>query len=163
MPSLDPVWQIIKPDYKLLSILGQGTFGQVIHAMHRESRTNVAIKFIKTKFDNQVECKNIFRELSLLRQFSEMKGNIFVTKLLDVKLASDGKDGIENAKGMFFIMEHVPNDLKQMMKMVDNNCFEEEHVKIIFYNLLCALNFVHTANVMHRDIKPANLLIDSSC
>lgn len=92
-----------------------------------------------------------------------MKGNIFVTKLLDVKLASDGKDGIENATGMFFIMEHVPNDLKQMMKMVDNNCFEEEHVKIIFYNLLCALNFVHTANVMHRDIKPANLLIDSSC
>jgi serine/threonine protein kinase len=110
-----------------------------------------------------VECKNIFRELSLLRQFSEMKGNIFVTKLLDVKLATDGKDGIENATGMFFIMEHVPNDLKQMMKMVDNNCFEEEHVKIIFYNLLCALNFVHTANVMHRDIKPANLLIDSSC
>jgi serine/threonine protein kinase len=52
MPSLDPVWQIIKPDYKLLSILGQGTFGQVIHAMHRDSRTNVAIKYIKTKFDN---------------------------------------------------------------------------------------------------------------
>ena len=163
MPSLDPVWQVVKPDYKLLSVLGQGTFGQVVHGMHRKSRTNVAIKFIKTKFNNQVECKNILRELSLLRQFSEMKGNIFVTKLLDVILATDVPGSIEHATGIFFVMEHVPNDLKQMMKMVDNSCFEEDHIKIIFYNLLCALNFVHTANVMHRDIKPANLLIDSSC
>ena len=38
-----------------------------------------------------------------------------------------------------------------------------EQVKIIFYNLLCALNFLHSCNILHRDIKPTNILIDSHC
>ena len=33
----------------------------------------------------------------------------------------------------------------------------------ILYNLLCSLNFLHTANIMHRDIKPANILVDADC
>jgi serine/threonine protein kinase len=31
------------------------------------------------------------------------------------------------------------------------------------FNLLSAVNYIHSAEVMHRDIKPANLLIDSDC
>lgn len=39
----------------------------------------------------------------------------------------------------------------------------ERHIKTIFYNLLCGLKFIHSANVVHRDIKPANLLIMQDC
>lgn len=31
------------------------------------------------------------------------------------------------------------------------------------YSFLCALNYLHSADVMHRDIKPANILVDKSC
>ena len=31
------------------------------------------------------------------------------------------------------------------------------------YNSLCAISFLHEANVMHRDIKCANLLISADC
>ena len=41
--------------------------------------------------------------------------------------------------------------------------FSKQHLIVILYNALCALNFLHTANVMHRDIKPSNMLIDSEC
>ena len=34
---------------------------------------------------------------------------------------------------------------------------------IILYNILCSVNFLHSANVIHRDIKPANILINSEC
>jgi len=37
----------------------------------------------------------------------------------------------------------------------------EEDIKIILYNQLAAVNFVHTANIIHRDIKPSNFLIDN--
>ena len=33
----------------------------------------------------------------------------------------------------------------------------------ILYNLLCTLNYVHTANIIHRDIKPANILVNQDC
>lgn len=44
-----------------------------------------------------------------------------------------------------------------------NNSFTEQHVITIMYNFLCAMNFLHTANVMHRDLKPQNILLTSQC
>lgn len=41
--------------------------------------------------------------------------------------------------------------------------FTESHMISILYNMLCSLNFLHSANVMHRDIKPANILVDEEC
>ena len=40
---------------------------------------------------------------------------------------------------------------------------EEDHVVSIIYNILSALNFVHSANIVHRDMKPANILMDDNC
>lgn len=37
------------------------------------------------------------------------------------------------------------------------------HIKTILYNLLCALYYLHSAQVLHRDLKPANVLVDESC
>lgn len=37
------------------------------------------------------------------------------------------------------------------------------HVKILLYNILCAVNFIHSCNLMHRDIKTSNILVDSNC
>ena len=39
-------WKFTKDVYKLVCVLGTGTYGQVIHAIHRETKKKVAIKFI---------------------------------------------------------------------------------------------------------------------
>ena len=92
-----------------------------------------------------------------------MKENIFVSKLYDVIIASDDKVSLKDAQGIFIVMEYVPNDMKKLLLEVEPNSLKEKHALIIIYNLLCAANYIHSANIMHRDIKPANLLINHSC
>ena len=49
------------------------------------------------------------------------------------------------------------------MNAVPQTELSEDHIIIILYNQLCALNFIHSANILHRDLKPSNFLIDSLC
>jgi len=58
-------------------------------------------------------------------------------------------------------MEWVDADLKKVIK--SKITLSELHIQVIVYNLLCALNAIHSANVLHRDIKPSNILIDEDC
>ena len=48
-------------------------------------------------------------------------------------------------------------------KGVLNGVSQEYHVKRILFNLLCAIKFMHSSNIMHRDLKPANILISEEC
>ena len=56
-------------------------------------------------------------------------------------------------------MELKEMDIKQLFSIKTN--LNETTISIILYNMLQALNFIHSANVIHRDLKPSNFLIDS--
>ena len=60
-------------------------------------------------------------------------------------------------------MEFVESDLRKMLSKSTKIQFEEDHVITILYNILCAVNLIHSTNVIHRDLKPANILIDDMC
>ena len=47
MDKLSKYWKYAKEEYKLLKVLGAGSFGQVVHGKHRDTKKDVAIKFIK--------------------------------------------------------------------------------------------------------------------
>ena len=38
-----------------------------------------------------------------------------------------------------------------------------DHYKFIFYQILRAILFMHSADILHRDIKPSNVLINEDC
>ena len=58
-------------------------------------------------------------------------------------------------------MEFLESDLDQLLKC--KIVFSELYMVRIIYNSLCALAFLHEANVMHRDLKSSNILITSDC
>jgi len=60
-------------------------------------------------------------------------------------------------------MEAAETDMKNLIELGPKSGFNEEHFKIIAYNTLCCLKFLHSCNIIHRDIKPANILINKEC
>jgi serine/threonine protein kinase len=66
--------------------------------------------------------------------------------------------------GLFIIMEYFESDLKQVLSSSANkDDFTLEHTIQVAYNILCAIKFLHSANVLHRDLKPGNILLDEDC
>lgn len=61
---------------------------------------------------------------------------------------------------LFLVMTKVDHDFKKIFEKTPNLDLSEDHILIMTYNLLCCLNFIHTAGIIHRDLKPANVLID---
>ena len=89
-----------------------------------------------------------------------MKRNIFTTKLLDIIVPKK-----DDFKSLFLVMKLQTMDLKKLFREshTEGFVFSESHLKVVLYNLLCSVHFLHSANIVHRDLKPANVLIDQDC
>ena len=120
--------------------------------------------------------RKVLREVIVLRKLSEIDKNIYTTKLIDIilpskcyvgKIAEDGTEqmyhDLDQLTHIFLVMEVSEYDLKNVMDNITKADFDEEHVLTLIYNILTAVSFMHSANLIHRDIKPANILVDDNC
>jgi len=92
-----------------------------------------------------------------------MEKNVFTTKLLNTILLSPSQSSLIGASGIFLVLSYVEYDLGHLLHNESSVQFSEEHAVVLLYNLLCAINFLHSVNLMHRDIKPSNVLVNSKC
>ena len=58
-------------------------------------------------------------------------------------------------------MEYVDTDLAKLINTGQR--LSSEHIKCIMLQLLAALKYMHSAQVLHRDLKPENVLVTESC
>ena len=97
-----------------------------------------------------------------------MENNVFTVKLLDVIAPHIDVQSDAGIPYVFLVMDYFGQSLKQTLESNQNRngaeaVLSENHLITIAYNLLCSLNFLHSANIMHRDLKPANILINEDC
>ena len=73
------------------------------------------------------------------------------------------EDGDQSFTDVFIVTDFNECNLKNLFEMVKGDTFTLEHALTICYNILCAVAFLHSANIWHRDLQPETLLITSNC
>lgn len=63
----------------------------------------------------------------------------------------------ENGLDVYIVFELMEADLHTVIRA---QVCREEQIKYVGWQVLCALKFIHSANIIHRDIKPSNILIN---
>ena len=145
-------WEI-GDNYEVVKLLGHGSYGQVASAIHKPTGKKVAIKKMDGVFEDEVDCKRILREISLLRRLKHP----YVVELFEVIEPRD----LQNFDSLLVVMELAESDLKKVIKSSIHLTLK--HIQLVVYNLFCAIKFLHSANVLHRDLKPANVLVNEDC
>lgn len=146
----------LRKNYRIKESIGSGAYGDVFRVKHRQTNKEFAVKYIRDFMRNETLARCAVREVTILRQLSQTPfGKVFTTELHDVVIAGD-KDTF---RSMFLVIDYVPQDMRTLLQN-KNLEFDLDHALIIFYNLLCGIKFLHSANIIHRDLKPANILVN---
>jgi mitogen-activated protein kinase 1/3 len=139
--------------YTLIRILGHGSYGEVAEAYDNVAQRRVAIKRILSIFDNETDARRICREIYILRQMHHPN----CISLLDVVAPRD----FQSFEDLYLIFEYVDTDMYKLI--LSPQFLSDIHIQTLLYQMLVALKYIHSANVIHRDMKPANILLNEDC
>lgn len=145
-------WEI-GDGYQIVKQIGSGSYGSVVEAIQKSSGKKVAIKRLNGVFEDLIDCKRILREVTLLRKLNHPN----LIRVLDILEPEDPA----NFENLYVVLEYCQSDLKKLFKSPVH--LQNLHIKTLAYNILCGLNYLHSAEVLHRDLKPANVLINEDC
>ena len=137
----------IRKNYEFISILGNGTFGKV--RLYRDKNYKellFAIKTLKKEGISSYQFNSLKREVDILSNMDHP----YIVKYFGI---------FEDEHFIHIVMEYLKgHDLSKIISLKDYNDFNENQMGQIIHQLLKALSFIHSKNIIHRDIKPENIL-----
>ncbi|XWS10823.1 hypothetical protein CRYUN_Cryun38cG0031100 [Craigia yunnanensis] len=139
--------------YKILEVIGKGSYGVVCAALDTHTGEKVAIKKIQDVFEHISDATRILREVKLLR----LLRNPDIVEIKRIMLPPSKRE----FKDIFLVFELMESDLHQVIKANDD--LTREHHQFFLYQMLRAMKYMHTADVYHRDLKPKNILANANC
>uniref|UniRef100_A0A671UEZ5 Mitogen-activated protein kinase 15 n=1 Tax=Sparus aurata TaxID=8175 RepID=A0A671UEZ5_SPAAU len=151
MTNVSEVEDHISLKYEIKKRLGKGAYGIVWKAVDRQTGEIVAVKKIFDAFRNRTDAQRTFREIMFLQEFGDHPN---IVTLLNVIRAQNDKD-------IYLIFEFMDTDLHAVIKK--GTLLKDIHKRYVMYQLLKALKYLHSGNVIHRDQKPSNVLLDTDC
>ena len=133
--------------YKYGRMIGRGAFGKVNIGLNILTGRIVAIKsFNKKNLTNEISKNKILYETNLMRGLCHPS----VTKILET---------FETDQYYLIIMEYISGgNLQSFIKK--RRKLGEKTSKILFRQIIQALKYIHSKNIVHRDIKLENILLD---
>ncbi|CAA3008724.1 probable serine threonine kinase IRE [Olea europaea subsp. europaea] len=133
-------------DFEIIKPISRGAFGRVFLARKRSTGDLFAIKVLK-KAD--MICKNAVESILAERDILISVRNPFVVRFFY---------SFTCRENLYLVMEYLNGgDLFSLLRNL--GCLEEDVARIYIAEVVLALEYLHSLNVIHRDLKPDNLLI----
>lgn len=67
----------------------------------------------------------------------------------------------QNFNDIYIVTNLMESDLEKIIR--SKQVLTNQHFQYFLYQILRALKYIHSANVLHRDLKPGNLLVNANC
>ena len=136
--------------YKYVRTLGTGSTSVVCLVEESKSKTLFAAKVVERSFIVR------FRRLEYLERELRVMGTLqhpYIVRLVDVFYLDEViimiMDYCEHGDLLSFVYQNGTPSLPQL--------------RTILFQLVSALDYLHSRGLAHRDLKPENLLVDSNC
>eukprot|EP00027_Filamoeba_sp_ATCC50430_P017759 CAMPEP_0168570170 /NCGR_PEP_ID=MMETSP0413-20121227/16574_1 /TAXON_ID=136452 /ORGANISM="Filamoeba nolandi, Strain NC-AS-23-1" /LENGTH=658 /DNA_ID=CAMNT_0008602767 /DNA_START=34 /DNA_END=2010 /DNA_ORIENTATION=- len=136
-------------DFEWLDILGTGTFGKVRLCKHKLTQKFFCMKILnKSRIVRLKQTEHIHNEKNVLKSISHP----FI-----VRLYSTFKD----KANLYLLMEFVPGgELFNYIRRATR--LPNDAARIYAAEIILALEYLHSKDILYRDLKPENLLIDET-
>ncbi len=133
-------------NYEILQELPQGGQAIVYKAVHKPTKTHVAIKILLPTLLGSTRARYYFeREAELIASLDHPN----IVRIRD--------SGIIHGQ-YFFVMEYIKGQPLYRHVEAQNLSFRQ---RIVLFNKICsAVTYAHQQGVIHRDLKSANVLVD---
>ncbi|MCJ1307677.1 Protein kinase [Agyrium rufum] len=132
--------------YQIIKTLGEGSFGKVKLATHKQTGQQVALKIIpRKKLISRDMAGRVEREI----QYLQLLRHPHIIKLYTV---------ITTPIEIIMVLEFAGGELFDYI--VKNGKMSEDKARRFFQQIVCAVEYCHRHKIVHRDLKPENLLLD---
>lgn len=132
--------------FRVMDVIGQGSFGIVCTCINTSNDKMYAVKFIEMSEDGSEDLQN---EIDILKTTAECN---FVVRYY-------GAYKKENY--LMIVMEYCDGGSVLDVMQVTNSGLTEQQIASICYHVLKGLSYMHAHKILHRDIKAGNVLLTS--
>ncbi|KAM8952288.1 homeodomain-interacting protein kinase 4 [Pelodytes ibericus] len=134
--------------YKVIKVLGRGTFGEVVKGRKRGSGELVAIKILHNDMTRRYITKNEIKLLNALRQVNADKFHVI-----------QFYEHFYDATKCYLVFELLQKNLFEYQKEMSFAPVPVRHIRTITAQVLEALSKLKELSIIHADLKPENIML----
>ena len=141
----------LRTELEPIKLIGEGYFAEVHKFKHKSSGKEYAMKKLKSKFKNNLVYKRRFaREIKILEKLQGHTNIISIEEPI-----YDERDKVYS-----YLMPYIKENLFNYIQKNNNTLSEKQRIDI-FYQVIKAIGYAHSLNILHRDLSPRNILIEN--